>query len=111
MHRSEITQEFLHSKFDYVDGDLYWKTSQGKCKKGAKAGRFVKDGYVQTCVNYVRLLNHQIVFMMFHGFIPKEIDHINKNVCDNRIENLRMTTRSENLKNRRSWKRTQHGYC
>lgn len=68
------------------------------------AGRKVKDGYLQTCVNGVRLLNHQIVFMMFHGFIPREIDHINKDVRDNRIENLRETTRSDNLKNRKKWK-------
>lgn len=42
--------------------------------------------------------------MMFHGFIPLEIDHINKDVRDNRIENLRETTRSDNLKNRKKWK-------
>ena len=71
---------------------------------GEPAGRTVKNGYLQTCVNRVRLLNHQIVFMMFHGYIPKEIDHINRQVSDNRVENLKETTRSENLLNRKPWK-------
>lgn len=105
MERHEITPEVLKSQFDYLDGDLYWKQDKGRVKKGMKAGRIVKNGYLQTCVNRVRLLNHQIVFMMFHGFIPKEIDHINRDVRDNRVENLKMTTRSENLKNRKTWKR------
>jgi hypothetical protein len=103
MERIDITAEVLHSEFDYSDGHLFWKRSKGPVKKGCQAGRKVKDGYVQTCVNRVRLLNHQIIFMMFHGYIPKEIDHINRNVSDNRIENLQATTRSANLRNRKTW--------
>lgn len=109
MNRIDITPQVLHSEFDYLDGHLLWKKSKGRAKKGYHAGRKVKDGYLQTCVNQVRLLNHQIVFMMFHGFIPKEIDHINRNVSDNRVENLREITRSENLKNRKTWTRANYG--
>jgi len=105
MERIDITPEVLHSEFEYSDGHLFWKRSKGRVKKGCQAGRKVKDGYVQTCVNRVRLLNHQIIFMMFHGYIPKEIDHINRNVGDNRIENLQATTRSANLRNRKTWTR------
>ena len=104
MERCQITRQLLNEQFEYADGILYWKHTRGRAKKGMPAGRTVKDGYLQTCVNRVRLLNHQIVFMMFHGFIPTEIDHINRDVRDNRIENLRMTTRSENLTNRKAWK-------
>jgi len=104
MQRSEITPQILANQLDYVDGILYWKQSRGHAKQGCPAGRNVKNGYMQTCINRVRLLNHQIVFMMFHGFIPDEIDHINQQVTDNRIENLRATNRSDNLKNRKKWK-------
>ena len=103
MNRIDITPQILHSEFDYLDGHLLWKKSKGRAKKGCQAGRKVKNGYLQTSVNQVRLLNHQIIFMMFHGFIPKEIDHINRDVSDNRVENLKETTRSENLKNRKTW--------
>lgn len=105
MNRADLTPEILNGQLSYDAGVLYWKHTKGRAKKGCPAGRLVKDGYLQTCVNGVRLLNHQIVFMMFHGFIPSEIDHINRDVRDNRTENLRITTRSENLKNRKSWKK------
>ena len=109
----DISKEILHTYFTYNDGMLYWKVNKWRSprKAGDKAGRIVKDGYLQTCLNGKRLLNHQIVFMMFNGYIPKEIDHIDRDVANNRIENLRETTRSENLKNRKTWTRlgNKHG--
>jgi len=101
----EITAESLHHRFEYVDGVLYWKNPaiKSKMKPGDKAGRSVKQGYLQTCCQGKRLLNHQIIFKMFHGYIPDELDHIDRNVLNNKIENLRAVTRSENLKNRRRW--------
>ena len=108
MQRNEITPDFLKSHLEYVDGQLVWKTNRGRIKKGTIAGRVVKNGYIQTCVGGVRLMNHQIVFMMFKGFIPQEIDHINRVVDDNRIENLRETTRSANLQNRKTWTWNKH---
>lgn len=33
---------------------------------------------------------------MFHGYEPSEIDHINRNRADNRIENLREVSRTQN---------------
>lgn len=109
MKREEITAEILHSYFEYADGKLIWKVSRGKRAKGSIAGRKVKEGYRQVCFDYTRLLEHQAIFMMFNGYIPKELDHINRIVDDNRIENLRPITRSENLKNRKKWKVNKHG--
>ena len=101
----DITKEMLHEHFNYVEGVLFWKKTAktSPVKPGEKAGRIVKDGYLQTCFNKKRLLNHQIIFKMFHGFIPLEIDHIDRNVVNNKIENLRQCTRSENLANRRKY--------
>ena len=106
---TEITKEMLHQHFDYVEGVLLWKNpiKFSPVKPGTKAGRLVKNGYLQTCFNRKRLLNHQIIFKMFHGFIPMEIDHIDRNVLNNKIENLRQCTRSENLANRRKYAKTK----
>ena len=46
-------------------------------------------------------LVHRIVWEAFNGKIPEGhmIDHINRDKTDNRIENLRVVTRSQNVHN------------
>lgn len=51
---------------------------------------------VRTGGNNRRIYMHQIILPYKKGF---EIDHINQNKLDNRRENLRYVTRSENIKN------------
>lgn len=48
---------------------------------------------------------HHLVWVLVYGRFPKQIDHINGNPKDNRIENLREVNQSENDMNRVfSWK-------
>ena len=48
---------------------------------------------------------HQIVWVLNYGKLPSMIDHINGNPKDNRIENLREVSQSENDMNRLlAWK-------
>ncbi len=48
-------------------------------------------------------LLHRIVWQMHNGEIPAgmSIDHINGNPWDNRIENLRLATHAQNMKNQK----------
>lgn len=57
------------------------------------------DGYCQMRVNSDKFLTHRLVFLFHKGFCPVHIDHINRKPWDNRIENLREVSHSENLLN------------
>ena len=43
---------------------------------------------------------HHMVWVVVHGRLPTQIDHINGDKTDNRLENLREVNRSENDANR-----------
>lgn len=85
--------------FEYRDGHLYWKQARGRVTVGTRAGTINSVGYYITTVDGKKCLNHRIIYTMHHGVVPEYIDHINRNKLDNRIENLRSCTQSENMYN------------
>ena len=79
--------------------------------KPVKMGTLRKDGYWSTQLDKKNVQVHRIVWVLNFGSIPAgmEIDHINRNPSDNRIENLRLVTRSQNGFNRRVHKQSRTG--
>lgn len=87
-----------HRLYRYHNGQLI------SLKSNQPVGHKDKDGYLRACVymnhrrHYGQLL-HRLIFLMHHGYLPEEIDHINHDITDNRIENLRAATRAQNNHN------------
>ena len=101
-----VTKELLHELFEYRNGKLFWLkpfNSKSRIKIGEEAGNDTGHGYRKIVINQKGYPTHRLIFMMFYGYIPKEIDHINLVRNDNRIENLRSVTRSENIKNQKRY--------
>jgi len=91
-----MTQETLKEHVVYSDGRFYWKKPGMGRIKGRPAGTRNPDGYRKLSILGERLKEHQLVYLYFHGYIPKEIDHINGVRDDNRAENLEWLTAKQN---------------
>jgi hypothetical protein len=91
-----------HSLFDYRDGKLVRKTAPSNfVRVGDVVG--YQDGHGYSCVRRhdIAYKVHRVIYEMFKGVIPKgsHIDHINGDRSDNRIENLRCCSVTQNIQN------------
>lgn len=77
-------------------GELTWKAGRFA---GKRAFKTETQGYLRGFIFRKRYMAHRVIWAMHHNEWPIEIDHINGNTGDNRIENLRSVTHSQNLKN------------
>lgn len=103
--------EILKSIFEVRGKDLVRKSSAGNKSAGQVAGTLRKDGYRRVMVNGVLALAHRIVWKIETGEEPTEyLDHINGDRSDNRIENLRSATSSENMHNQEGRKSNRSGF-
>lgn len=83
-------------------GDFVALVSAGRRRKGDRLGYPDKLGYIKLGFNGKWVLAHRLAWRLSKGEWPEgEIDHINGNPSDNRISNLRVVTRSQNVMNTR----------
>ena len=103
----------LRQVFVY-DGDtglVYWKIPR---KNGVVAGGIAgsvdsSSGYARLCFRRKAYKTHRIAWALAYGEWPvMDIDHINGNRADNRLKNLRVASRTENI---RSMKKRKNSAC
>lgn len=93
-------------------GNLTWLKDVARlAKAGQLAGIQRDDGYKRLKFLGKAVYAHRIAWLLFYGKpCDKEIDHINGDRGDNRIDNLRMCSKVENAQNRRRSILNKSGY-
>lgn len=99
-HETILNRERVSELFEYhPDGYLVNKVDRGRCAKaGKRAGRGRPKSYRQVRVDGKPYREHQLVWLLFNGSMPKLVDHIDHNKYNNRIENLREISHKENIR-------------
>ena len=100
MKTKDLAADLLHELFEYRDGKLYWKQPGKSRQMGKPAGSVIGDGYACIRIKYKLYRVHRLVWVMYGNEPVPYIDHINGEKLDNRIENLRAATHSQNCMNR-----------
>jgi hypothetical protein len=100
-----MDKKLLEEHVFYRDGHFYGLFN------GKKKGSFDTHGRIQVLIAGKRYSEHRLVWLWFNGEFPDgDLDHINRNPADNRIENLRIVTRSQNKQNSGLYKNNTSGF-
>lgn len=102
-----MTKRKLRKYFDYLPNGTFRRRicfNRWGGKGRYEIGQIVKgskrtDNYLSVYLGKETILFHRAVYMWHFGKFHGEIDHINGNRIDNRIENLRLVGRSQNISN------------
>lgn len=104
MAKTDITAELIRERLNYDKdtGIFTWRTFQRHPSKvGKVAGGKDAHGYLQLNIGGSVLKVHRLAWFYVHGEWPSsQLDHINHDRSDNRIENLRLVDNRSNHKNR-----------
>jgi len=110
-----ISQEELKQLllYDPSTGKWKWLVKRGsKCKEGWFSGTKGKNDYFYIEISNRSYLAHRLAWLWSYGTFPVlDLDHINNNPSDNRLNNLREVNKCVNLQNQvKPHKNNKSGY-
>ena len=94
----------IEDQVEYRDGSLYWTNPRKRELIGKECGNIGKHYRSMKCQGR-KMQVHRVIWFICKGSWPsenKDIDHINQDKLDNRIENLREVSRSDNAFNNKA---------
>jgi hypothetical protein len=109
-----ITQQEVKHAFNYdkQTGKLFWRwrtdwpnnSNARFAHKEAGTVAVFNGGKLYYLVKFSneRFLAHKLIWLYLHGELPSEIDHKDGDGLNNREDNLRLATRSQNMMNKQA---------
>jgi hypothetical protein len=107
----KITEEIKdyikeHYYYNHLTGDL-WK----KYKSFSRVCGHLHSGYLYIKICDKQYYIHRICWMLYYGSFPNnEIDHIDRNRLNNKLENLREATKQQNMMNKSKYNNNSSGF-
>ncbi len=102
MTQEQIDFEFFKEnqlyKVEFNTGriDTAFRDKWGHLRTRIDTGSLNEDGYVRIWCNRRLRMKHRLLFWLYHGYLPEEVDHDDKVRNNNAITNLLDSTRSCN---------------
>ena len=92
-----IDRAALRAATYYKDGRLYWASPPRGCRKDTPlGGNGLRAGYRQAMFQRKQYSQHRLIWAWHHDSDPPQINHINEDKLDNRIENLEASNSRHN---------------
>jgi hypothetical protein len=124
INNGDFDQKYLQSRLDYDPGIgiFYWrlKAVDDQATRGwntrwslKSAGRIIPINgiqYIRIGIDYRPYLAHRLAWLYINGVWPDcDLDHVDGNGLNNKIENIRRATRSQNNMNQKLQKNNTSG--
>jgi hypothetical protein len=105
--RNMLTQDYLKKVVTYEPSTgLFTRnylSGKGRKPQGTPAGHLSSNGYLLVSIDMRHYAAHRLAWLYVYGTLPKtELDHIDGDRTNNRIDNLREVSRRLNCQNKKT---------